>query len=106
MQSETHETLYRILADHADRVRGSLVATNPRTLAALAGEHRDLMERLYRAGKCQDPGLLELLEKTHKQLNRVTAEIRRQRDKLGRQLGMFGKQKKAAAAYTRNTAAS
>ena len=102
MQSETHETLYRSLADITFRVKATLGEDDARALMGLAGEHRDVMDKLKQAGISQDPGLLEMVKKTNDQVNLAIIEIRRQRDELGGQLGMLEKQKTAFTAYARN----
>jgi folate-binding Fe-S cluster repair protein YgfZ len=104
LQSETHETLYRRLSDIAVRVKATLGEDDAETLAGLAGEHSEVMDKLSRAGISQDPGLLEMAKKTHDQVNLVIAEIRRQRNELSRQLVMFGKKKRVSGAYARNMA--
>ncbi len=104
MQSETHETLYRSLADISVRVKAALGEDDAETLMDLAGEHTALMDKLKQAGLSQDPGLLDMVKKTRDQANLTIAEIRRRRGELGRQLGMLEKKKTVSAAYAQNMA--
>ncbi len=102
MRSETHETLYKSLSDIGVRVKAALGEDDVETLMGLAGEHREVMDKLERAGLSQDIGLLNLIKETRDQVYEVVAEIGNQRDELGRQLVIFGKKKRASAAYARN----
>jgi hypothetical protein len=102
LQSETHKTLYRSLADITVRVKVALGEDGAETLMGLAGEHREVMDKLNREGLSQDIGLLDLIKETREQVYEVVVEIGNQRDELGRQLVMFGKKKKVSAAYARN----
>lgn len=104
LQPETHETLYRSLADIAVRVKTALGENDAETLMGLAGEHREVMDKLDRAGLSQEPGLLDLINETRDQVYEIVAEIGNQRDELGSQLVMFGKKKKGFAAYAKNMA--
>jgi len=102
LKSETHETLYRSLADITVRVKAALGEDDAETLMGLAREHREVMDKLNRAGLSQGAGLLDLIKETHEQVYEVVSELGNQRDELGRQLVMFGKKKRASAAYARN----
>lgn len=102
MQSETHETLYRSLADITVRIKTALDEKDAETLMGLAGEHREVMDKLDQAGFSQDTGLLDLIKETRDQVYEVVAEIGNRRDELGRQLMMSGKKKRVSAAYARN----
>lgn len=102
MQSETHKTLYRRLADITLRVKAVLGEDDARALMDLAGKHRDLMDNLRRVDISQDPELLEMVKKTYDQVNLAIAEIRRRRDELGHQLGMLAKKKMVSSAYAGN----
>lgn len=102
MQSETHETLYRSLADITLRVKATLGESDARTLMGLAAEHKHVMAKLDRAGLSQDSGLLARVKKTHDQVNLAITEIRRQRDELGRQLELLAKKKMVSSAYAGN----
>ena len=102
MQSEIHKTLYRRLADITVRVKATLAENDARALMGLAAEHRDVMDKLDRAGISRDPGLLEMVKKTHDQVTLAIVEIGRQRDELGLQLGMLAKKKMVSAAYAGN----
>lgn len=104
MQSETHETLYRGLADIADRIMEALGKTDARVITGLIREHHEVMDKLYRIGTSRDPVILEMAERIHRQVKESIDEIRRQRDKLSRQLGMFEKKKRVSATYNRNMA--
>jgi hypothetical protein len=102
LQSEIHETLYRSLADISVRVKAALGEDDAETLMGLAGEHREVMDKLGRAGLSRDAGLLDLIKETHEQVYEVVSELGNQRDELGRQLVMFGKKKRVSAAYAGN----
>jgi hypothetical protein len=102
LQPETHETLYRSLADITVRVKAALCEDDAEMLMGLAGEHREVMDKLDRAGLSQDIGLFDLIKETRDQVYEILAEIGNQRDELGRQLVMFGKKKRLSAAYARN----
>jgi hypothetical protein len=102
LQSEIHETLYRSLADITVRVKATLGEDDARALMDLAGEHRDVMDKLDWAGISRDPDLLEMIQKTRDQVYLAIAEIGRQRDELGRQLGMRAKKKMVSSAYAGN----
>ncbi len=104
MQSETHETLYRSLADITVRAKAALSEDDAETLMGLAGEHREVMDKLDREGLGQGTELLELIKETRGQVYEIIAEIGNQRDQLGRQLVMSGKKKRVSAAYARNMA--
>ena len=104
MQPETHETLYRSLADITVRVKAALGEDDAEALMCLAGKHREVMDKLDRAGLSQDTGLLDLIKETRDRVYEIVAEIGNQRDELGRQLVMFGKKKRVSAAYARNMA--
>lgn len=106
MQSETHETLYRSLADITVRVKAALGEDDAETLMGLAGEHREVMDKLDRAGLSRDTGLLDLIKETHDQVYEIAAEIGSRRDELGRQLAMSGKKKRVSAAYARGSLGS
>ena len=102
MQSETHESLYRSLSDISDRVKAALGEDDAETLMGLAEKHREVMDKLDQAGLSRDTGLLDLIKEARDQVYEVAAEIGNRRDELGRQLVMFGKKKRASAAYARN----
>lgn len=102
MQSETHETLYRSLADITVRIKSALGEDDARVLMGLAGEQTALTDKLKQAGLSRDTGLLELVEKTHQQVYEVVAEIGKQRDEVGRQLVLLAKKKMVSAAYAGN----
>jgi hypothetical protein len=102
LQSETHESLYRSLSDISDRVKAALGEDDAETLIGLAGEHREVMDKLDRAGLSKDTGLLDLIKETRDQVYEVVAEIVNQRDEVGRKLVLSGKKKRASAAYARN----
>ena len=102
MQSETHETLYRSLADITARLKSVVGENDARALIGLAEEHRDVMDSLKRAGLSQDAGLLDRIEETRDQVHEVLAEIGKQRDELCRQLVMFERKKRVSAAYVGN----
>lgn len=102
MQPETHETLYRSLLNITARVKSALVEDDAQTLMQLAGEHREVMDKLDQGGLSQDPGLFDLVEETRDRVYEIVAEIGTQRDEVGRQLVMFGNRKRASAAYARN----
>lgn len=104
MQSETHEALYRSLADITVRVKATLGEDDAGTLMGLAGEHREVMDKLNKADLSQDTRLFELVEETRQQVYEVVAEIGKQRDELSRQLVLSGKKKRVSAAYARNMA--
>ncbi len=99
MQSETHETLYRRLADITHRTRSALGQDDSRELMGLLREHRDVMGKINRAGLSQDIKLFKLVEEMHKQVQEAVEEIGKRRNELGRQLIMFEKKKKVTAAY-------
>ena len=102
MQSETHETLYRSLADITAGINSALGENNARSIIGLAEEHRDVMDSLKRAGLSQDAGLLDRVKETRDQVYELVAEIDKQRDELGRQLVMFERKKRVSAAYAGN----
>lgn len=102
MQSKTHETLYRSLADITVRINSALGENDARAIIGLAEEHRDVMDSLKQAGLSQDAGLLDLVKETHDQVHEVMAQISKQRDELGRQLVMFERKQKVTAAYSGN----
>jgi len=104
LQPETHETLYRSLADINVSVKAALCEDDAEMLMGLAGEHREVIDKLDRAGLSQDTGLLDVIKETRDQVYEIVAEIGNQRDELGRQLVMFGKKKRLSAAYARNMA--
>lgn len=99
LQSETHEILYRSLADITERTKFAIYEKDVQTLMGLIREHRDVMEKLNREGLSQDANLFELVEETCKQVHEVVSEVGKRRDELGRQLVMFEKKKKVSAAY-------
>ncbi len=100
MQSETHETLYRSLADITDRVKATLDKNDAGALTGLAEEHKKVMDKLDRTGISKDPGLFDMVKETQDQVNQVIAEIGRQRDELGRQLAQFNTKRIVSTAYT------
>ena len=102
MPSETHKMLYTALADIALRVNATLEKEDTAALLALAGEHRNIMDKIRQSGISQDPELLEQITKTRDQINLAIAGIARQRDELGRQLGRNEKKKTVLAAYAGN----
>ena len=102
MQSETHETLYRNLADITARIKSALGENDARAIIGLAEEHRDVMDSLKRAGLSPDAGLLDRVKETRDQVHEVVAKIHKQRDELGRQLVMFERKKRVSAAYAGN----
>ncbi|MEA1945815.1 MAG: hypothetical protein U9N83_00765 [Thermodesulfobacteriota bacterium] len=102
MQSETHETLYRSLADITARIKSALGENDARAFIGLAEEHRDVMYSLKRAGLSQDAGLIDLVKETRDQVHEVVVEIDKQRDELCRQIVMFERKKRVSAAYTGN----
>jgi len=102
LRSETHETSYRNLADITVRVKAALGEDDAEMLVGLAGEHRDVMDKLNRAGLSRDAGLLYLVKETRDQIHEVVAEIDKQRDELCRQLVMFERKKRVSAAYAGN----
>ena len=102
LPSETHKTLYTTLADVALRVNAALEKEDATALLALAGEHRNIMDKIRQAGMGQDPELLEQVTKTRDQINLAMAAIRRRRDELGRQLGLNEKKKTVSAVYAKN----
>jgi len=99
LQSETHETLYRRLADIADRTQFALGQDDFQALMGLLQEHRDVMGKINRAGLSRDTNLMKLIEELNKQVQGVVQEIAKRRKELGRQLIMFEKKKKVSAAY-------
>jgi hypothetical protein len=99
LQPETHETLYRNLANITAKVKAALNEDDVETLMGLAGEHREVMDKLNRAGLSRDTGLLDLIKDAHDRVSEVVVEIGKRRDELGRQLVMAGKSKKVTAAY-------
>jgi hypothetical protein len=102
LPSETHQTLYKTLADVARRVKFAIDDNDLAALLALATEHRDTMNQLRQAGMSRDPELLDQVTKTRDQINSAMAAIKRQRDELGRQLGVNEKKKTVLAAYAGN----
>jgi Skp family chaperone for outer membrane proteins len=99
LQSETHETLYKCLADITHRTQFALAQDDFQALTAMLREHREVMGDLNRAGLSQDINLLKLSEELHKQVQEVVQEIAKRQKELGRQLIMFEKKKKVSAAY-------
>jgi len=99
LQSETHETLYRRLADITDRTQFALDQDDFQVLMGLLQEHRDVMGKINRAGLSRDTNLMKLIEELNKQVQEVVQEIAKRRKELGRQLIMFEKKKKVSAAY-------
>jgi hypothetical protein len=102
LQSETHETLYRSLADITVRIKSALGENDARAIIGLAEEHRDVMDSLKRAGLSQDAGLFDRVKETRDQVHEIVAEIGNQRDELGRQLVLFAKKKMVLSAYAGN----
>jgi hypothetical protein len=102
LQSETHETLYRSLADITVRVKAALGEDDARTLMGLAEEHKHVMDKLDRAGLSQDTRLLQRIEETRRRVCDVIAEISRQRDELVRRIALFKKKKMVSTAYAGN----
>jgi hypothetical protein len=102
LQSETHETLYKTLADITARIKSALGENDVRALMGLAEEHRDVMDSLKGAGLSRDVGLLDRVKETRDQVHEVVAKIHKQRDELGRQLEMFERKKRVSAAYAGN----
>ena len=102
MPSETHKTLYTTLADIALRVTATLEKKDAPALLALAGEHKNIMDKIKQVDMGQDPELLEQVTKTRDQINLAMAAIRRQRDEMGRQLGLNEKKKTVSAVYAKN----
>jgi hypothetical protein len=102
LQSETHETLYRRLADITARINSALGENHARALIGLAEEHRDVMDSLKGAGLSQDAGLLDRVKEMRDQVYEVVAKIHKQRDEVGRQLVMFERKKRISAAYAGN----
>ena len=102
MQSKTHETLYRSLADITVRINSALGENDAGAIIGLAEEHRDVMDSLKRAGLSQDAGLLDRVKETRDQVYEIVTEIDKQRDELGRQLVMFERKKRVSAAYAGN----
>ncbi len=103
MPSETHQMLYGRLCDAAKRVEAALGEEDPRMLAALAEEHRQVTAELAGAGAVCDAGLLHLIEKTRARVEKAASKIRRQRDELGRQLVAAKKKRAASDAYGRRS---
>ena len=68
----------------------------------LAGEHREVMDKLDRAGLSRDTRLFELIEETCRQVDEVVAEIGKQRGELSRQLVLSAKKRMVSAAYAGN----
>ena len=99
MQSETHETLYRRLADITDRTQFALDQDDFQVLMGLLQEHRDVMGKINREGLSRDTNLMKLIEELNKQVQEVVQGIAKRRKELGRQLIMFEKKKKVSAAY-------
>jgi len=99
LQSETHEALYRSLADITHRTKFALGQDDSRELMSLLREHRDVMGKINRAGLSRDIKLFKLVEEMYKQVQEVVEEIGKRRNELGRQLIMFEKKKKVTAAY-------
>jgi len=99
LQSETHEALYRSLADITHRTQFALDQDDSRALMGLLREHRDVMGKINRAGLSRDTNLLKPVEEMHKQVQEVVQEIAKRRKELGCQLIMFEKKKKVSAAY-------
>ena len=95
MQSETHEILYRSLADITARINAALGKNDARAITGLTKEHRDVMDSLKRAGLSQDAGLLDRVKETRDQVYELVAQIDKQRDELGRQLVMFERKKRS-----------
>ena len=102
MQPETHETHYRNLLNITARIKSALDEKDARTLLQLAEEHRNVMDKLDRAGSIQEIELLDLIKETRDRVNEIVAEIGKQRDELGGQFVMFEKKKKASTAYVKN----
>jgi len=99
LQSETHKTLYKYLADITHRTKFALGQDDFQALTALLREHRDVMGKINRAGLSRDIDLLKLSEELQKHVQEVVEEIAKRRKELGRQLIMFEKKKKVSAAY-------
>jgi len=102
LQPKTYKTLYMSLLDITARVKAALGADDAQAFMQLAGEHRDVMDKLNQQGLSQDIELLDLIEKAREQVHEVAAEIGKHLDELSRQLVMFEKKKKVSAAYARN----
>jgi hypothetical protein len=102
LPSDTHKTLYKTLANVALRVKSTLEEEDATALLALVGEHRNIMDKIRQAGISQDPELLEQITKTREQINLAMTAIKRQRDELGRQLGVNEKKKTVSAVYAKN----
>ena len=102
MQSETHEILYRSLADITDRINGAIEEDDVRTIIGLDEEHRDVMDSIKRVGLGLDIGLLHQVKETLDQVHEVISKIKKQRDELGRQLMGFERKKKVSSAYAGN----
>lgn len=102
MQPETYKTLYMSLLDITARVKAALGEDDAQTFMQLAGEHRNVMDKLDQKGLSQDTELLDLVEEAREQVHEVAAEIGKHLDELRRQLVIFEKKKRASAAYARN----
>ena len=102
MQTETYKTLYMSLLDITARVKTALGEDDAQTFMQLAGEHRNVMDKLDQKGLSQDTELLDLVEEAREQVYEVAAEIDKHLDELSRQLVMFEKKKRASGAYARN----
>jgi hypothetical protein len=102
LPSDTHKTLYTTLADIAIRVKSTLEKEDATALLALAGEHRNIMDKIRQADISQDPELLEQVTTTRHQINLAIAGIARRRDELGHQLGRNEKKKTVSAVYAKN----
>ena len=75
MPLDSHEMLYRKLADIADRVRFALKETDPDELALLAEEHETIVKELQQAGISPDERLLGMLQALGRQVSEVITEI-------------------------------
>ncbi len=102
MQSETQEILYRSLKDITVRLKATLEKDSARALMSLAEEHKQVIDKLDRAGISKDPGLLEMVKEIRDQVNLAIAEIGRHRDELGRRLVLFNTKKMVSTAYAEN----
>ena len=103
MQSDSLHILCKRLADTNDRISLALDNADASALAALAAEHRRIVQDMVSKGECRDTGMIGIFKELRDQVLDLGRSIKEQRDDLRAQLLMAERKKQAAAVYTDNT---
>jgi hypothetical protein len=101
LQYDNHDILYKKLLGVTEGVKIAIREENIEVLWKLAGEHKSVMEELYKIGFSDNRELLTLINKIDNNVSLILSDAKTKYDKLCRDLKIFALNEKHITAYTK-----